>query len=62
MLDTLIKTYPHLTGTYKYPTMIRHEGTVIAFAMDDQRRIHYTILDLDNQEGRTISSPLGIIG
>lgn len=60
MLDTLIKTYPHPTGTYKYPTMIRHEGTVIAFAMDDQRRIYYTILDLDNQEERTISSPLDV--
>jgi hypothetical protein len=33
---------------------------VIAFAMDDQRRIYYTILDLDNQEGRTISSPLDV--
>jgi prefoldin subunit 5 len=60
MLDNLIKTYPHPTGTYKYPAMIRQEGTVIAFAMDDQRRIYYTILDLENQEGRTISSPLDV--
>lgn len=32
--------------TYTYTTMVRHQGTALAFAMDDRRRIVYTVLDL----------------
>ncbi|MFH8692780.1 LamG-like jellyroll fold domain-containing protein [Streptomyces anulatus] len=32
--------------TYTYTTMVRHQGTALAFALDDQRRIRYTVLDL----------------
>jgi Concanavalin A-like lectin/glucanases superfamily len=30
-----------------YTTTVRHQGTTIAFAMDDQRRIRYSVLDLE---------------
>lgn len=33
--------------SYKYSTMVRHNGTVIAFAMDQQRKIYYTVLNLN---------------
>lgn len=32
--------------TYTHTTMVRHQGTALAFALDDQRRIRYTVLDL----------------
>ena len=44
MFENLSKTYSD--RTYKYTTMVRHKGTVIAFAMDNQRRIVYSVLDL----------------
>src|SRR5215475_9919564 len=43
MLEKFIKSY---SGSYKHTAMIRHKGTVIAFAMDDRQRIWYSILDL----------------
>ena len=43
--DSFIKVYAD--KTYKYTTTVRHKGTVIAFAMDESRRIYYSILDLD---------------
>ena len=43
--DSFIKVYAD--KTYKYTTTVRHKGTVIAFAMDESRRIYYGILDLD---------------
>src|SRR5689334_1849938 len=33
--------------THVYTTTVRHQGSTIAFAMDDQRRIRYSVLDLD---------------
>jgi hypothetical protein len=33
--------------SYQYSTIVRHNGVVIAFAMDEQRKIHYSILNLD---------------
>ncbi|GAB4567704.1 MAG: hypothetical protein Tsb0020_20460 [Haliangiales bacterium] len=33
---------------YKHVALLRHRGNVIAFAMDDQRQIHYAILNLNN--------------
>ncbi|WP_405811943.1 LamG domain-containing protein [Streptomyces sp. NBC_01520] len=32
---------------YVYTTMVRHQGTTVAFAMDDSRRIYYSVLNLD---------------
>src|SRR5262249_13037569 len=44
MLDTFVKTYTD--HVYRFPTMVRHNGMVLAFAMDEKRRIRYTALDL----------------
>lgn len=46
--DSFIKTYAD--KTYKYTTTVRHQGTVIAFAMDNQRCIYYSILDLNQAD------------
>lgn len=43
MLEKFIKSY---SGDYRYPAMVRHKGVVIVFAMDSNRRIWYTLLDL----------------
>ncbi len=45
------KTYTD--KTYKYPTMVRHQGKVFAFAMDENRQIYYVVLDTDNSKGKT---------
>ncbi|MGH7494879.1 MAG: LamG-like jellyroll fold domain-containing protein [bacterium] len=55
MLSTFIKTYSN--RTYKHVTMVRHKGTVIAFALDSERRIFYSVLDLENTQ---IKSPLDV--
>jgi hypothetical protein len=47
MLEKFIKSY---SGTYRHTAMIRHKGMVIAFAMDNQRRIFYSILDLGGND------------
>jgi hypothetical protein len=52
----LVKTYSD--KNYNYPTMVRHRGTVIAFAMDGQRKINYTLLDLSGDE--TDKGPLDV--
>src|SRR3954453_14140400 len=39
-----VKTYAD--HGYRFPTMVRHDGKVIALAMDEHRRIRYTVLDL----------------
>ena len=44
MLNNFIKSYSD--RTYKYTTSVRHKGALIAFAMDDRRRIVYALLDL----------------
>ena len=41
--DLFVKTYADVN--YRFPTMVRHNGAVVAFAMDAHRRIHYTVLD-----------------
>jgi hypothetical protein len=55
MLNAFIKTYSN--RTYKHVTMVRHKGTVIAFALDSERRIFYSVLDLENTQ---IKSPLDV--
>ncbi len=44
---------------YRYPTMLRHNGSVIGFAMDEHRRIRYTVLDLTSTAA---ASPLDSAG
>lgn len=46
------KTYnlPEAQASFKYTTMVRHKGTVIAFSMDDQRHIYYSVLDFERQD------------
>ena len=44
MLESFIKVYED--QSYRYPTLVNHEGTVIAFAMDEHRRIRYVPLSL----------------
>jgi hypothetical protein len=39
----LVRTYAD--RAYRFPTMVRHNGVVLAFAMDAGRRIYYTVLD-----------------
>jgi len=52
---SIAKSNEHLTKIYaerKYlhTTMVRHNGTVVAFAMDEQRRIYYAVLALDESD------------
>jgi Concanavalin A-like lectin/glucanases superfamily/PLAT/LH2 domain len=46
--DNFVKTYAD--KKYKYTTLVRHKGTPIALAMDDKRRIYYTVLNLNDSE------------
>ncbi|MFJ2788009.1 MULTISPECIES: LamG-like jellyroll fold domain-containing protein [unclassified Streptomyces] len=46
--QSLVKIYSD--RTYTHTTMVRHQGTVIAFAVDDARRIVYTVLDLSSYD------------
>ena len=55
VLSNLTKTYAG--KTYKHTTLLRHKGTLIAFTMDDQRRIHYAVLD---QNPANAQSPLDV--
>jgi len=50
--QSFLKTYND--QQYKHTAMVNHRGTVVSFAMDDQRRIYYTVLDIgkeDQQKG-----------
>lgn len=44
----LMKTY--VDQTYYFTTMVRHNGTVVSFALDAQRVIHYSVLALDTPD------------
>ena len=55
ILDAFTKTYSD--RNYKFPAFVRHNGTVVAFAMDEHRRIYYSVLDLNNAD---IKSPLDV--
>lgn len=59
VLGRLTKTY--LDNKYVHTAMIRHKGTVIAFAMNDQRRIFYAVQDMSPAaEGSAPKSPLDV--
>ncbi|MCX4750111.1 LamG domain-containing protein [Kitasatospora sp. NBC_01287] len=53
---TLVKVYRD--KTYVSTTTVRHGGTTVAFAMDDQRRIYYSVLDLEQAQG--VRGPLDV--
>jgi hypothetical protein len=38
---------PVSQASFKYTTVVRHKGTVIAFAMDNHQRIYYSVLDFE---------------
>lgn len=44
----LLKVYSD--RTYVHATTVRHQGTTVALAMDDQRRLVYTVLDLAHHD------------
>jgi hypothetical protein len=44
VLDSFVKSYED--RPYRFPVLVNHAGTVVAFAMDDLRRIRYSILDM----------------
>lgn len=46
-----IKTYnlPAVQAAFKYTTLVRHKGTVIAFAMDDHQRMYYSVLNFERE-------------
>ncbi len=35
---------------YKHTAMVNHRGTIVAFAMDQNRNIYYTVLDLSTED------------
>ncbi|MFI1386417.1 LamG domain-containing protein [Embleya sp. NPDC020886] len=47
---TLTRTYRD--RTYVSTAMVRHGGTTVAFAMDDRRRIYYSVLDLEQAQDK----------
>ncbi|NET04249.1 MAG: LamG domain-containing protein [Symploca sp. SIO2B6] len=49
-----LKTYSN--QVYQYTTMVRHNGTMIAFAMGENHRIYYSLLNLDGQNEQTIDA------
>ncbi|MBL8329698.1 MAG: hypothetical protein JNJ71_12665 [Rubrivivax sp.] len=48
MFERFVKSYAD--RRYRHTAMVAHKGTVIAFAMDEARRIHYAVLALAAQE------------
>lgn len=52
ILDSFIKSYAD--KTYQYPTLVRHQGVVIAFAMDQERKIYYSVLNLNAQNDNSL--------
>lgn len=53
--ENFLKTYTD--RTYQHTTMVRHNGTVVSLAMDQQRRIYYSVLNLDDDKP---DSPLDV--
>ena len=48
ILNNFLKTYTD--RKYQYTVQVNHKGTVIALAMDELRRIYYSVLDLENTQ------------
>ncbi|MDB9313691.1 hypothetical protein PN462_11320 [Spirulina sp. CS-785/01] len=54
IISNFVKTYTD--KNYQYTATVTHKGTVIAFAMDEERRIYYSVLNLDNTNSETQST------
>ncbi len=54
MLERFIKEYADASTSFEFvhTAMVRHNGVVIAFAMDSLRRIHYAVLNLSGESRR----------
>lgn len=52
--ESYLKTYTD--RDYRHTTLVRHKGTVIAFAMDERRRISYAVLELDGPSPKAIDA------
>ncbi|MCC3773289.1 LamG domain-containing protein [Streptomyces sp. UNOB3_S3] len=39
---------------YLHTALVRHQGTTVALAMDEDRRIHYSVLDLNSADGPNV--------
>lgn len=50
--DTIIKS--SVDHSYNYHTLVRHQGVILAFAMDSQRQIYYSVLNLKAQKYTTL--------
>ncbi len=48
LLDKFVKSYDNTR--YEYTVLVRHQGVLMSFAMASDRRIYYTVLDLQNSE------------
>ena len=46
--ENFVKTYSD--QQYQHTAMVNHRGTVVSFAMDDQRRIYYAVLDISQED------------
>lgn len=44
------KVYTSSDSKFRHTTMVRHNGTVVAFALDENRRIFYAVLDFNSQD------------
>ncbi|MGW6879506.1 hypothetical protein ACWGEU_04460 [Streptomyces goshikiensis] len=47
----LLKVYSD--RSYVHTTTVRHQGTTVALAMDDQWRLVYTVLDLARHDEKS---------
>lgn len=57
VLTNFSKTYlPGPGKTFKHTATLRHKGTVIAFAMDSERRIRYTVLSLSDNPADPVNT------
>jgi hypothetical protein len=50
LLDKFVRSYTD--KTYKYTTLVRHQGVLIGFAMDSDRRIYYAVLNLQASDDK----------
>ncbi|MGK7940922.1 MAG: LamG-like jellyroll fold domain-containing protein [Crocosphaera sp.] len=49
--ENFLKTYTD--KTYQYTTLVNHKGMIVSLGMDDQRRIYYSVLNLNDDKEET---------
>jgi hypothetical protein len=52
ILEAFAKTF--VDKAYQFTTMVSHKGVLIAFAMDSERHIYYSVLNLRSSAGGTV--------